>query len=136
MSEKSTKNPTDPHEEGHEAPAEEAASPPREEPRGQARGTMGVLLGALFDRGRRELERAASTTRVRLDLRQLRKDRDTMYLKLGREARSLIEAGEIEHPGIRRGVERIAEIDKKIAQVEAEMSLAGITPDPDGESSG
>ncbi len=136
MSEKAKTNAADLQEEPGKqegTSAQEAPSPA--EPRGAAKSVASGLLGVLFDRGRRELERAASTTRVRLDLRQLRKDREAMYQKLGREVRSLLEGGEIQHPGLQRGVERIAELDRKITQVESDMSLAGIPPEPEQDPS-
>jgi len=127
MSEKST---VEPEESRAEAPAEGAAEG---EARGGGRSLLGTLLSGVMDRGKREIERMASGTRVRLDLRQLRRDRDMMYQKLGRETRALLEGGEIQHPGLARGLERIHELDRKIAAVEAEMSMAGLNPDPEGE---
>ncbi len=85
---------------------------------------LGSLLKVVFTRGRTELSRVASTSRVRLDLRQLRKDRDVMYQKLGREVRSLVDGGEIEHPGLVRGAQRIAEMDAKIEAVEQDLHAA------------
>lgn len=122
-----------PEESSSEQSSTEQASPSAagSGPRATGRPLLGGLLGVLMDRGKRELERAASGTRVRLDLRQLRRDRDAMYQKLGREVRALLEGGEIQHPGLQRGVERIHELDRKIAEVEAEMSLAGIAPEPE-----
>lgn len=111
---------------------EEREAGPKEEPReNTGRAALGLLLGALVRRGKTELERAASQTRVRLDLRQLRRDREAMYAKVGRETRSLLEGGEIRHPGLERSVSRIAEIEKKIAEVEAEMAGAGLAVEPD-----
>lgn len=86
---------------------------------------FGSLVAALLRRGRSELGRRASTGRVRLDLRMLRRDRDQMYQKLGREVRALIEGGEVTHPGLRRGVTRIEELEARIAAVEAELAAAG-----------
>ena len=53
-----------------------------------------------------------------------------MYAKVGREVRALLDGGEIQHPGLARGVDRIREIEKKIADVEAEMASAGIPVEP------
>lgn len=113
-------------DEAAEAPP--GATPP--EPDGPRPTGLSHLLGALARRGREELERAASQTRVRLDLRQLRRDREAMYAKVGREVRALLEGGEIQHPGLSRGVDRIREIEKKIADVESEMASAGIPVEP------
>jgi hypothetical protein len=80
---------------------------------------LGGLLRVAFARGKVELERAASEGRHRLELHQLRKDRNAMYAKLGREVRALQEGGELQHPGVARAVERIRELDDKIQQAEA-----------------
>ena len=130
MPEKSTVEPEEPREPTSDEGAAGAAGG---EAKGSARSLLGTLLGGVMDRGKRELERMASGTRVRLDLRQLRKDRDVMYQKLGRETRALLEGGEIQHPGLARGLERILELDRKITAVEAEMSMAGLSPEPEGE---
>lgn len=76
------------------------------------------LLGKILRRGRVEVERAARKGRERLALRQMRSDRDRMYAKLGKEARQLLEAGELDHPGLRRGVERIRELEARILEAE------------------
>ncbi|MCK6506011.1 hypothetical protein L6R53_21950 [Myxococcota bacterium] len=115
-------------------PDEPAGPAPRPGPAGTGGGDAEVnQAGALLSqamlslarvvlrRGRDGAKRAASSGRVRLDLRQLRRDRDVMYQKLGREARHLLEGGEVQHPGLARGVERIKEIEARIAQVEADL---------------
>lgn len=84
-----------------------------------------ALLGlarVVFRQGRVRAKQAAATGRVRLDLRQLRRDRDVMYQKLGREVVHLQEGGELQHPGLARGVERIREIEARIAEVEADLA--------------
>ena len=80
------------------------------------------LARVVFRRGREGARRAASSGRVRLDLRQLRRDRDVMYQKLGREVRHLVEGGEVEHPGLARGVQRIRDLEEQIAAVEADLA--------------
>ena len=121
----------EPEERSNEAtgPSAEASAPRPGAPEPSKAG-LGHLFGLLARRGREELERAASQTRVRLDLRQLRRDREAMYAKVGREVRALLDGGEIQHPGLARGVDRIREIEKKIADVEAEMASAGIPVEP------
>ena len=76
---------------------------------------IGILVQALVRRGRSGLERFAHEGRLRMALRQLKRDRDTMLQKLGREAKALLEGGEIDHPGLRRGAMRIDELDASIA---------------------
>jgi hypothetical protein len=77
-----------------------------------------LLIGSIFDRGKQELKRLATDGRRRLDLRSLQKDRAKMYEKLGREVENLFAAGEISHPGLARGVERIQDLDKEISAIE------------------
>ena len=101
------------------------------------------LVRTVLARGRTEAARLATDGRTRLELRQLRRDRQAMYGKLGREVRALLEAGEVDHPGIRRGVERIADLDRRSAEVEAQVQERGVggvspgatTPD-EGEDPG
>lgn len=54
-----------------------------------------------------------------------------MYQKLGKEARLLMEGGELSHPGITRAVERIREIETRIERQEGEMRKAGEHVEPD-----
>jgi len=85
---------------------------------------IGILVQALVRRGRSELERFAHEGRQRMELRQLKRDRDTMLQKLGREAKALLEGGEIDHPGLRRGAQRIDELDATIAAMAERASSA------------
>lgn len=87
------------------------------------------LLGKLWRRGRVEMEKAAKKGRERLTLRQLRADRDRMYQKLGKEARQLLEAGDIDHPGLRRGVERVRELEARLLEAEDAVRASGGDPD-------
>ena len=77
------------------------------------------MLRIAAERGRRRLGKAATQGRVRMEMRQLKRDRTRMVEKLGREVIHLVEGGEIDHPGLLRGVERIREQDDRIAQAEA-----------------
>ena len=86
---------------------------------------IGILVQALVRRGRSGLERFAHEGRLRMELRQLKRDRDTMLQKLGREAKALLEGGEIDHPGLRRGAVRIDELDASIAALAARAPGAG-----------
>jgi len=104
-------------------PATPGGGPPEGEAATSALGdALGGMMAVLLRRGRVELGRAAATGRVRLDARMLRRDRDRMYQKLGREVRALVEGGEVTHPGLVRGVERIEELDARIELVVAGMA--------------
>jgi len=82
-------------------------------------GALGDLVGEVLrlvvKGSQRGLGRLATSGRARLEMRQLRHDRDVMYGKLGREVPQLVEGGELEHPGLVRGVERIRELEETIA---------------------
>ncbi len=95
------------------------------------------ILGKLWRRGRLEVEKAARKGRERLTLRHHRADRDRMYMKLGKEARQLLEAGELDHPGIRRGIERIRELEAKLLEAEDAVRARGGDPAEDaGQEAG
>ncbi len=88
-------------------------------------------LSKLWHRSRSEAGNAARWARERLTLRQLRADRDRMYQKLGKEARHLHEAGELDHPGIEKGVGRIRELEQKIGDLEDQLRAVGLEPEPE-----
>ena len=73
------------------------------------------LISAIRQKGKKEIGRMAQDGRKQLELRSLKKDRHKMYEKIGREVERLIEAGDIEHPGLIRGIERIHQLDERIA---------------------
>ena len=72
------------------------------------------LFSAMRQRGKEEVRRLARDSKKQLELRSLKKDKHKMYEKIGREVERLIESGDIDHPGLRRGIERIHLLDKKI----------------------
>ncbi len=89
------------------------------------------LFGRMLKAGRTGAEKMARMGRERLLLRQLRADRDRLYRKLGKEVRQLLETGDLEHPGVRRAVGRIAEIDARVAEVEEQIRRGGEVVEPD-----
>ena len=76
------------------------------------------LLSVLRENGKDMFHRAADDGRRKLEVRSLKKDKNKMYEKLGREVERLVEGGEIHHPGLVRGVTRIAELHSKIEQAQ------------------
>lgn len=70
---------------------------------------------ALARLSRTHLGRQASVAKTQLEKRQLKADRQVMWSKLGREVCALVDAGEVVHPGLVRGVERIRSLEAKIA---------------------
>lgn len=114
-------------------PADRKA-PHAESPRSGSPDLLTETLSKLWQRSRAEAGTAARWARERLTLRQLRNDRDRMYQKLGKEARHLFEGGELDHPGVGRGVERIRELEKKIEDLEDQMRAVGLEPETDSSS--
>lgn len=78
---------------------------------------LGRVLTRIVERGRRELDRAAQQGRLRLELRQLQKDRDAFWIRLGKTAYRLSESGELDHPAITKAMRRIDEIEDRIRDV-------------------
>ncbi len=89
------------------------------------------MLGKVLKAGREGAEKVARMGRERLLLRQLRTDRDRLYRKLGKESRQLLETGDLDHPGLRRAVGRIAELEGRIAEVEEAIRRGGEAVEPD-----
>lgn len=88
---------------------------------------LSAVFRRLVYRGRQEIERAATTGRQRLELRQLQRDRDQFWIRLGKTAYRLVEAGEVaEHPALRKAMARIDELEARIRDMEARRP-------PDGE---
>lgn len=99
----------------------QGAGGPEAEPLGPlVSEAMIELLGGVARRGRSEVGRLARRGKERLEANQARKDLDHLYQKLGRETVRLVEAGEVVHPGLVAGAERIAQHQKKAAAAEAQ----------------
>ena len=92
-------------------------SPPA--PENSSRDLLAELMGSLLHRGKQELKKFTTDGRRRLDLRSLQRDRTKMYEKLGREVENLFAAGEVSHPGLLRGVERIQQLEQQISELKA-----------------
>ena len=70
-------------------------------------------------RSRTEIGRAAEQVKLSMELRQVRRDRKTRLEKLGREVCALVEGGEVDHPGLKRGVGKVHELDEIITTLES-----------------
>jgi hypothetical protein len=68
----------------------------------------------LVSSGRKGLDLAARTSRSQLELRQLQRDLDHFWVRLGKTAHRLVEAGEIDHPALRKAIQRIEELEAQI----------------------
>lgn len=91
-----------------------------------------TMMRHLFSRGRQEVERIAGEGRKQIDLRGLRRDRARMYEKLGKEVEQLIAIGQVTHPGLQRGFQRLQEIQHQIEAAEQAVA-AGLAEDNDEE---
>jgi hypothetical protein len=94
------------------------------------RDALQTLARRITERGRFELSRAASAGRARLELHQLQRDRDHFWQRLGKEAYHLVQAGEIDHPALRRAMERIDDLEARVASAKREQ---GSEADPSRE---
>ena len=83
-------------------------------------GVIRQLMEAVSSRSRKEVSRAQVQSRLTMERRQLERDRNTMLTKLGRETIALLNGGEVDHPGLRRGAARIEELDAQIAGLGSE----------------
>jgi len=87
----------------------------------RAEGLAG-WVSDLLSRGRRGLGRAADRNRLRLEVRQLQKDRDAFWMRLGKTTFHLVDAGEIDHPAVRKAMARIADLDARIGALQARIA--------------
>ena len=81
------------------------------------------LLTFVSDRSRAEIGKAHERGRHQLEIRQLRKDRGKRLEKLGREVIALVDAGEIQHPGVRSRIGHIQDLDERIHQLLVSQDL-------------
>ncbi len=75
------------------------------------------LVRRFVGRGRQQLERAARSGREQLELRQLRRDLDHFWARLGKTAYHLVQDAEIDHPALRKAMERIDELEARIDEI-------------------
>ena len=84
----------------------------------ELRAAVKSVLRILVREGQSRLNGAIEDGRTALNVRSLQRDRQKMYEKLGREVVRLVEAGEISHPGLLKGVERIKMLEDEIVQAQ------------------
>lgn len=91
---------------------------PREAPLGELLTGLARRVGR---RGRLELERVAHAGRLRLELRQARSDLDDFWIRMGKTAFRLSQAGEVEHPALERAQRRIEQLLAHIDELEGRL---------------
>lgn len=79
---------------------------------------LGRAARRALRRGRREVGRAAEVSRAALAQRQRQADLDAFWQRLGRTAYHLVEAGEIDHPALRKAMVRIDELQTEIREAD------------------
>ncbi len=92
----------------------------------------------VFRRSADEVVAGAKVTRARIDVFQLRRDRDHFLMRLGEEAYRLIEAGQLSHPDLDESAGRVRTIDDKVREFEADITGdleadASAAPEPEPE---
>lgn len=107
-----------------EEPEEKAPSALQDEIEAFVEGAAGLFdsLKDIFARSREEVVRGARLGKVRLDVYQLRKDREHKLQKLGEAAYALLIGGALRHPELVELFEELAGLDDRIAVGEAEIS--------------
>ena len=87
-------------------------------------GVAGLFdsLKDIFVKSKEEVVRGAQLGKVRIDVYQLRKDREHFLQRLGEEAYDLLVAGELEHEGLSKAFGRIRDVDAKIVEHEEEIA--------------
>jgi len=91
-------------------------------------GAMVNILKDLLDyvstRSKAGIAVAQERGRHQLEIRQLKKDRNKRLEKLGREVMALLDAGELEHPGLMSHMSHIEALDERIRKQVATGDIA------------
>jgi len=86
-------------------------------------GAAGLFgnLKEIFLKSKDEVARGAQLGKVRIDVFQLRKDREHFMQRLGEEAYELLQREEIAHSDLEKAYAKVLELDERIVAVEAEI---------------
>ena len=76
------------------------------------------VMERVLSRARRGVRRAIGAGRERLERRQAERDLEHFWMRLGKTAYRLVEAGELEHPALTKAMERIDILEQRIAEEE------------------
>lgn len=78
-------------------------------------------LRRLLGESQRRLTRAADDGRVMLRVRQLQRDRDALWIRMGKTAYHLMDDGEIRHVSLDKVREKIDELEDELRRLRASM---------------
>ena len=86
-------------------------------------GAAGLFgnLKEIFLKSKDEVARGAQLGKVRIDVFQLRKDREHFLQRLGEEAYDLMVRGDVEHADLTKPFAKVKAIDDRIEAVEAQI---------------
>lgn len=90
---------------------------------------VGGALQRLVDGSRAGLRGAADRGRRRLERRQLERDLEHFWVRLGKTTYHLVEAGELDHPALRKAMERIDTLHEQLEA--ARVAPPRVDPEPD-----
>jgi hypothetical protein len=80
------------------------------------------LLEHALNSGQHSIVRAAESGRSRLEERQLRKDLEHFWVRLGKTAFHLLDAGEIDHPALHKAATRIHALERQLDAIHSKSS--------------
>ncbi len=117
---------------------EQKASPPpsppaKDLPPGDAVDSAQALfdsLKSIFERSKEEVVRGARVSRARLDVYQLRRDRDRALQRLGEEAYALLQTETLKSQDLASAFAVVKDIDARIQTLEDEMKTPGSEAKP------
>lgn len=79
-------------------------------------------LRIVLTKGMKSMVKVGSQGAEQVGLRSLRKKKERLYLKLGKEVEILARQGDLEHPGLERALSRLASVQLEIEQVSKKQS--------------
>lgn len=80
------------------------------------------MIRRVARQGRQQVRRGATVGRQYLETRQKQKDLDHFWARLGKTAHHLVEAGEIDHPALRKAMDRIRTLEEELASTDLARS--------------
>jgi hypothetical protein len=86
-------------------------------------GAAGLFgnLKEIFLKSKEEVARGAQIGKVRIDVFQLRKDREHFMQRLGEETYDLLQREELAHADLEKPYAKVLELDERIVAVESEI---------------